>query len=146
MSRSWPASMPTVGSGPGLVIDASALVYGLLGTDSGADAVRTRIAGTTLHAPHLIHAEVGNVLRRHERAGKLSAVEGAMTLGIAGRLVRHLYPHTDVLAQDAWALRGNLSFYDALYVALAARLGLALLTCDNRLANAPGITCVIEVV
>lgn len=41
------------------------------------------------------------------------------------------------LASHAWQLRGNLSFYDALYVALAAKLGAPLVTLDARLKNAP---------
>lgn len=38
----------------------------------------------------------------------------------------------------AWELRDNLSFYDALYVALAERLDAPLITFDARLAAAPG--------
>lgn len=45
-----------------------------------------------------------------------------------------------------WALRHNLSSYDATYVALAEMTGAtALLTTDTRLATAPGINCAIEV-
>jgi predicted nucleic acid-binding protein len=46
-----------------------------------------------------------------------------------------------------WALRHNLSAYDATYVALAELTGAtALLTTDARLANAPGIDCPVELV
>ena len=45
-----------------------------------------------------------------------------------------------------WALRHNLSAYDATYVALTEMLSAtSLLTTDSRLADAPGIQCVIEV-
>ncbi len=50
------------------------------------------------------------------------------------------------LAERAWTLRHNLSFYDALYVALADRLDVPLLTGDARLARAPGLPCEIELV
>jgi predicted nucleic acid-binding protein len=46
--------------------------------------------------------------------------------------------HRGLLAR-AWGLRGNLSFYDALYVALAEELRAALLTLDGRIAGAPGV-------
>jgi predicted nucleic acid-binding protein len=44
-----------------------------------------------------------------------------------------------------WALRENLSAYDATYVALTEMIGAtALLTTDSRLAHTPGINCRIE--
>ena len=55
------------------------------------------------------------------------------------------YPHT-AFVKAAWSLRNNVTYYDALYVALAARLGVPLLTADKRLANAPGLPCAIEVI
>ncbi len=45
-----------------------------------------------------------------------------------------------------WALRHNLSAYDATYVALAEMTNAkALLTTDARLARAPGTHCLVEV-
>ncbi|MDR2380562.1 MAG: type II toxin-antitoxin system VapC family toxin [Bifidobacteriaceae bacterium] len=43
---------------------------------------------------------------------------------------------TDGLLARVWALRANLTAYDAVYVALAEALGCVLLTHDNRLATA----------
>ncbi len=43
------------------------------------------------------------------------------------------------LFADAWRIRFNLTFADAIYVALAEHLGVDLLTDDGRLANAPGL-------
>jgi len=56
------------------------------------------------------------------------------------------HDHGGSLAAVAWALRDNLSFYDALYVALAAALDAPLITADARLASAPHLPCVTEVV
>lgn len=53
-------------------------------------------------------------------------------------------PH-DLLHDRAWELRENLSFSDALYVALAERLGMPLVTLDRRLAGAPDLRCSVEV-
>lgn len=45
-----------------------------------------------------------------------------------------------------WTWRENLSFYDALYVALAVQLGVPLVTGDARLSRAPGVACAVELV
>jgi predicted nucleic acid-binding protein len=60
--------------------------------------------------------------------------------------VDNRYPATGPLADAAWQLRGDITYYDALYVALAAGLGAPLVTMDARLSRAPGLTCAIEVV
>jgi predicted nucleic acid-binding protein len=128
------------------VIDASALVLAVVGKTTAADEFRARLPGVRRHAPHLIDAEVGNVLRRHEQAGLVSGREAKTALGVAEFLIDHRYPHAGPLARQAWTLRHNLTFYDALYVVLASYLGLPLLTSDGRLGRAPGLPCQIEVV
>ena len=45
-----------------------------------------------------------------------------------------------------WALRDNLTPFDAVYVALAEALETRLLTCDRRLARAPGMARHVELV
>jgi predicted nucleic acid-binding protein len=128
------------------VVDASALVFALGGKSDPAAALRRRLAGVRRHAPHLIDAEVGNVLRRHERDGRLSADEAAHGLRAAAVLIDHRYPHVGPLAQLAWTWRHDLSFYDALYVALAVSLDLPLVTADVRLGGVPRVPCTIELV
>ncbi len=81
------------------VLDASALALALGGKSDAASALRARMAGVRLHAPHLIDAEVGNVLRRHEREGRLSAEEAAHGLRAAAALIDHRYPHVGPLGQ-----------------------------------------------
>jgi predicted nucleic acid-binding protein len=49
------------------------------------------------------------------------------------------------LVPRAWALRANLSAYDAMYVALAEGLRAPLLTLDARLARTTGHQAHIEV-
>lgn len=46
--------------------------------------------------------------------------------------IRGLFP-------EAWQLRVNLTFSDAMYVELAKRLGADLLTDDQKLANSPNL-------
>jgi predicted nucleic acid-binding protein len=127
-----------------LVVDASALAFAL--TDSSRDAreLRKRLRGTTCHAPHLVDAEFGNVLRKQVARGDIGSARAFRALRRARDVVAHRYSHTGALGDAAWLLRGSLAFYDALYVALAARLGVRLVTADVRLTRAPGLTCAVE--
>ncbi len=54
-----------------------------------------------------------------------------------------LYGH-EPLVRRAWRLRGNLTAYDAAYVALAEGLDAPLLTTDENLAGAPGNDAVVR--
>ncbi|MDN5762200.1 MAG: type II toxin-antitoxin system VapC family toxin [Microlunatus sp.] len=128
------------------VLDASALVLALIAKTDSADRLRQRLPAMSRHAPHLIDAEVGNVLRRHEQRGLISPAEARSALDAARVLVEYRYPHTGALAELAWTWRANVSFYDALYLALAVRLGVPLMTADARLSRAPGVDCQVEVV
>ena len=128
----------------GLVVDASALVLSLLGTSPGHRSLRRRLAADTCHAPHLVDAEIGNVLRRRVLRGELPAPAAQALLLAAVPLIDHRYEMTERLGHAAWALRENFSFYDALYVALAQSLSVPLLTGDGRLSRAPGLPCAVE--
>jgi len=59
------------------------------------------------------------------------------------RVSRH--PH-GLFLWRAWELRDNLTAYDAIYVALAEALDATLLTCDGKLALAPGHHARVEVI
>ncbi|SHE99137.1 type II toxin-antitoxin system VapC family toxin [Streptoalloteichus hindustanus] len=127
------------------VIDASAYLFAALNDkDEAAAELRLRIGKARCHAPHHLDAEVGNVLRRLELAGDVSPELATMTLRTLPHLVEQRYPHTGPLANAAWQLRGAVTFYDALYVALAAALNLPLVTSDARLSRAPGLPCHLE--
>jgi predicted nucleic acid-binding protein len=128
-----------------VVLGASAAVIALVEVSPDAAQLRRRLAGVLTQAPHLIDAEVGSVLRRRAAAGLIDAGVAAAALRGVGLLVAERYPHGP-LATAAWALRHNLSYYDALYVALAARLDVPLLTADARLARSPGLPCEVELI
>ncbi len=121
------------------VLDASAVVELLLNTKTGR-VVAERLADPAidLHAPHLLDVEVTQVLRRYVRDGTLTPREAAATLVDLRALDIERYGH-EALLDRVWALRENLTAYDAVYVALAEALGTTLLTCDRRLARAPGM-------
>jgi len=123
-----------------IVLDASVAVSGLL----NAGRARDVLAHEQLHAPHLIDTEVASVLRRHVNAGTLTASGGWQCLNTFSRLGITRYPALGVVDR-VWALRENLSAYDATYVALAEMLACPLITADARLARAPGPKCDITI-
>ena len=129
-----------------LVVDASALVAATTTTGAGSQELRDRLLASTNHAPHLIDAELGNVLRRMTLRGALPAGQARAVLASAPGLIDHRYEHRGMLATAAWALRANLTFYDALYVALASSLGAVLVTTDARLSRTPDLPCELDVV
>lgn len=117
----------------------------LLGTRRGTrieDRVLSR--GESLHAPHLLDVEVAQVLRRYAAAGNLRSERGLEALTDLADFPIHRYPH-DVLLPRIWELRHNVTAYDAAYLALAEILPAPLVTCDGRLASAPGHSAKVEV-
>jgi predicted nucleic acid-binding protein len=118
-----------------LVLDASAVVEALLGTDLGVE-IRERMRGHRLHAPAHLDAEVLSALGRLHRAGEvpLATVTAALAALAAAPIQRH--PLTSLLT-GAWARRENQRLVDAIYSELAAALdSIPLLTTDARLARA----------
>ena len=104
----------------------------------------SRLGDEELGVPHLIDSEVSNVLRRLVVQKVLSDKQATAAMNGFMRLTLTRFP-ADWLRPRIWELRHNLSAYDATYVALAELTGAtALLTTDARLANAPGITCPVE--
>lgn len=116
------------------VVDASVVVEFLVYGEHEAAARERLGSGEPLWAPELLDAEVGQALRRYVRHHGLDARRAEEALGELGDLKVHRVPH-EHLVQLAWLLRDNVSFYDALYVALAAMLGEPLLTFDGRLGR-----------
>lgn len=128
------------------VIDASVLVEYLAGGERAEQAREAILAnGRSLWAPHLVDAEVGHALRRNVSHGALRASQAAQALDDLAALPVIRTPHAGLLSRS-WQLRGNLSFYDALYVALAERLGTALLTTDAKLSRASGLRASVELI
>ncbi|WP_239024994.1 type II toxin-antitoxin system VapC family toxin [Rhodoligotrophos defluvii] len=75
----------------------------------------------------------------------LTMPRGREALADLADLPLRRYPH-DLLLPRIWALRCNLTAYDAAYVALAEVLDAPLLTRDRRLAAAAGEGARVEVV
>jgi predicted nucleic acid-binding protein len=129
-----------------IVIDASALLEVLLNTSaSGRVTARIFADNDTLHVPHLLDLEVAQVLRRYTISGQMTAERSEQALEDLVDLPLNRYPH-DVFLFRIWALRRNLTAYDAAYVALAEALNAPLITRDAALARASGHRARIEVI
>lgn len=127
-----------------IVIDASTVLEVLLNTPaSGRVAERLFAHNDTLHAPHLLDLEVAQVLRRYTLAAEMDAERGEQALEDLADFPLSRYPH-DVFLFRIWALRRNLTAYDAAYIALAEALNAPLVTRDAALARAPGHHARIE--
>ena len=125
-----------------VVADSSALVAFLVDYDDDGKWVGAAFANEDLVCPELALAEASNILRRMELVGDISHSDAEAAYRELLALDIVLRPFTPY-AERIWALRNNLTIYDAWYVALAESLDCSLVTLDRRLSRAPGPTCPI---
>lgn len=87
--------------------------------------------------PDLFWAEFGNILWKAVRLGRWSAGAAESALQRMRELKLSIVP-TAGLVEDALsiALAAGRSVYDSVYISLAVRSGVELVTADERLANA----------
>lgn len=129
-----------------IVLDASALVELLLATELGITiADRIEDPQLSLHIPHLADVEVAQTLRRLEKSGQIDPKAAVTALSDLRDLDIERHAHEPLLDR-VWALRENLTAYDAVYIALAEALETTLLTCDGRIARAPGMARRVDLV
>ena len=126
-----------------IVVDGSALVDYLTRETEGEWVERQLLGDPDLGAPHLVDLETANALRLLVLHGRLDVARASAALNELPLIRLTRFPHT-WLIERVWALRHNLSAYDAMYVALAEALQAPLLTTDRRLARTPGLP--VEVV
>ena len=133
---------PTAGEAV-VVLDASALVALLVDDGAPGAWVAQACAGAVLTGPDLVRFEAADVLRRLELRGAVPAdvARAAHDDLVDLRLETFSY---GVLADRVWALRANITSYDASYVAVAELVDGVLLTLDERLARAPGPRCPVH--
>jgi predicted nucleic acid-binding protein len=127
-----------------IIADASFLVMAL--GDDGPDGTqaRERLHGEELAAPHLVDVEVTSVLRRSVLTGTVTEQRASQVLQDLADLTMERVAHATLLRR-VWELRGNLTAYDACYVAVAELFHAPLLTYDAKMANASGARCAFEV-
>lgn len=123
------------------VVDTSAVVRALV--EGGVVLRRLADPGEVFAAPTHLDAEVGHALCGLTRGRLISVSQGAECLGDLRDLALLRIPLVGLLDR-AWELRDNATFYDALFVSLAERLGCSLLTSDAKFSGIPGLRCSIE--
>lgn len=129
-----------------IVLDASAAVEWLLGRERAtAVADRFRDPEVTVHAPSLLGVEVTAALRGLVLGGHATPERATLALADLEATDISLHDPTPLLPR-AWALRDNLTPYDAVYVALAEVLGADLVTTDARIGRVPGLRAAVDVV
>ena len=123
-----------------LVVDASVVIAALTGDDLTASWADRQLAADDLIAPSLLPIEVLGQLRRAVAGARISPDRAALSAADLGDLPIAYHPPVAFLDR-IWALRDNVTPYDAWYVALAEVLDAPLATLDQRLARASGPRC-----
>ena len=119
-----------------LVVDASVAVKWLVAEDDSEAARELAASGEDLHAPRLMACEVANALWRKARLGEIERGDAsAMLAAVQDMPVR--WGADEAVCADAVriALALDRPVYDCVYLALAHRIGAAVVTADLRFAN-----------
>lgn len=117
-----------------LAVDASAVAEILLGTSRGAVAAG-ELGDHALIAPSHLDVEVVSVVRGWTLGRRIGEERALLALEEFGELGIETVDLRDHLSA-VFALRHNVSAYDAMYVVLARAAGCRVLTLDGRLAAA----------
>jgi len=117
------------------IIDASVAAKWVV-EEAGSDRAR-RLSGVRLEAPDLLLAECANILWKKTRLGDLSRRDASECLALLLRAPVTLADSRG-LVDPALQLSFELNHpaYDCLYLALAVRRGIPLVTADERLVSA----------
>lgn len=120
-----------------LVVDASALVETLLRSPAAPEVDDALLTSDPV-APDVLDAEVLTTLFKLERRQAIDSWVATQAMEALRTAPVDRIP-VPLLAPLAFSLRTRLSAVDALYVALARRLGCPLLTADGRLGRLKGL-------
>ena len=123
-----------------MLIDASALASYIL-REKGSERVRECLVQGVM-SPELVVKETANAIVKAERAGRIDDQQAHSCLRALKALSRtniRFANQEDVMEESFdLALKSDLTVYDALYISLAKKLKVPLLTCDERQAKAAG--------
>lgn len=120
----------------GLVVDASVALKWVIDERGTSEALRL-LDRATLHAPDFLLVEVANVLWSKVQRRVLATAEADVAYHAVASVpmvlapLAELTPHARVLAFEL-----NVTVYDAVYAAVALRVGCPLATADRQLAQA----------
>lgn len=88
----------------------------------------------------LMPIEVANILRRAALAGDISQDSASLAHQALLSLRCEFFDY-ELLGDRVWALRANVTAYDACYIALAELLNTEFATLDRALSRASGPNC-----
>lgn len=120
------------------IVDTNVVAYLLLGTEDFVEEARAGFAAIkTPLAPAHWEAELGNVVWMATRAGVLPPDEAPHRLALARRLGIESIAIGDLMQGALMrSIAAGVSFYDTLFVELAARTNCPLVTFDGALLKA----------
>ena len=122
------------------MVDASVAVKWLVVEEGSADA-RVLLDDEELHAPRLLVAEVANAVWRKVRLDQVDrSAAGQLLATMSDMPIRWHADETICADAIRLAIAHDRPVYDLMYVALAQRLGVRVVTADQRLVNALAIT------
>ena len=129
-----------------IAVDASVTALALLDEGRAGDRCRAALhADSQWLVPEHWLVEVLSVIRGSLLGGKVGSGHAADAVAAAAALEPVVIP-TRLLATRIWDLRGNLTTYDAAYVAVAEQWRCTLVTSDARLTRANGPRCPVNLV
>jgi predicted nucleic acid-binding protein len=129
-----------------IVADASVLANVLVYADERGRKARTVLGrDPEWAAPEHVKAEVFSVIRGLSLGHKIGQDQAWRAVNRLRRLSIDQVC-LDGLLHRMWQVRGNISGYDAAYVALAESRELTLVTADGRLARTATEYCRVELV
>jgi predicted nucleic acid-binding protein len=120
------------------VLDSSVALAWLLQDESNerTDALADRLEQEDAHVPSIWSLEVGNALLTAMRRKRISETDFDRCIAALSALPIQVDPPAVLAATLSIARRFSLTSYDAAYLELAQRRGLALATLDEKLRQA----------
>jgi len=129
-----------------IVVDASVFAFTLLDEGPVGTACRQALTDDDRWiAPAHWTIEVLSVIRGNLLGGKISNTQAVDAVADLTQL-DPVVPRTRFLLPRIWEPRGDLTAYDAAYVAAAEAYGCPLKTTDARLSRASGVRCEVDVI
>jgi predicted nucleic acid-binding protein len=123
--------------GDRIVVDASVAVKWYLPEAQAEEARRLLQGSWTLLVPDLLFTEVTNVLWKKARFGELTAEDAQAAVSALDIISLRVYPTSSLMraALDI-GIRTGRTVYDSVYLALAIRENVSMVTADERFFNA----------
>ena len=124
------------------VIDSSVAVEYLLGTPVGL-TIADVVENNDLVAPELLDIEVLSALRGFVLRNQISSDDALDAIREISALEIERVSHQHLLL-STWHYFRNVSSYDAIYLAVAQDLNVAVITADSKLSRAPSLDVAVH--